>query len=105
LAESPEAPRFKMPDDACDARFPRVASRIGGYTDRMTDETDEHRLQKIESHLAHLERHYEELNQVIIEQGRLLRRLQAQSQRLTESIETAELDRIKSTNAKPPHYQ
>lgn len=65
----------------------------------------EERLQKLESHLAHVERIVDELNQVVIEQGRALRRLQAQQQRLTASVESAELDRIKSTNAKPPHYQ
>lgn len=62
-------------------------------------------LQRLESHVAHLERQYEELNQVIIEQGRVIKKLQTQQQRIAESIETAELDRIKSTNAKPPHYQ
>ena len=85
--------------------IPRAACRIGGYNSPMTDETSEHRLQRIESHLAHLERQYEELNQVIVEQGKALRRLQSQGQRLAETIETAELERIKSTNSKPPHYQ
>jgi uncharacterized coiled-coil protein SlyX len=63
------------------------------------------RLQRLESHVAHLEHQYEELNQVIIEQSRVIKRLQNQQQRIAESVETAELDRIKSTNAKPPHYQ
>lgn len=63
------------------------------------------RLLRLESHVAHLERQYEELNQVIIEQGRVIKKLQTHQQRIAESIETAELDRIKSTNAKPPHYQ
>jgi uncharacterized coiled-coil protein SlyX len=62
-------------------------------------------LQRLESHVAHLERQYEELNQVIIEQGRAIKKLQTHQQRIAESIETAELDRIKATNAKPPHYQ
>lgn len=63
------------------------------------------RLERIESYAAHLERQYEELNQVVIEQGKALRKIQAHQLRLSESVETAELDRIRSTNAKPPHYQ
>jgi uncharacterized coiled-coil protein SlyX len=61
------------------------------------------RLARIESHLAHLERHLEQLNEVVIEQGRVLRRLQSLQQRLSQTIETIELDRIKSTSARPPH--
>jgi uncharacterized coiled-coil protein SlyX len=63
----------------------------------------ERRLARIESHLAHLERHLEQLNEVVIEQGRVLRRLQSLQQRLSQTIETIELDRIKSTSARPPH--
>ena len=63
------------------------------------------RLERLESHVAHLERQYEELNQVVIEQAKSLRKLQANQQRLADMVETSELDRIKSTNAKPPHYQ
>ena len=63
------------------------------------------RLERLESHVAHLERQYEELNQVVIEQAKSLRKLQANQQRLADTVETSELDRIKSTNAKPPHYQ
>ena len=60
---------------------------------------------RIESSLAHLERQFEELNEVIIEQGRVLKRLMAQQQRIAETVEKEELDRIRSTNPKPPHYQ
>lgn len=63
------------------------------------------RLQRLESHVAHLERQYEELNQVIIDQAKTIKKLQTNQQRIAESVETAELDRIKSTNTKPPHYQ
>jgi uncharacterized coiled-coil protein SlyX len=63
------------------------------------------RLERLEAHAAHLERQYEELNGVVIEQGALIKKLQSNQQRIAETIETAELDRIKSTNAKPPHYQ
>lgn len=70
----------------------------------MNDDSSE-RLERIESNLAHLERQVEELNQIIIEQGRTIRRLTTQQQRLSESVENAELDRIRATNPKPPHYQ
>ena len=70
----------------------------------MDHETTE-RLARLESHVAHLERQYEELNQVLIEQSKTVRKLQSNQNRLAETVETAELDRIKSTNAKPPHYQ
>ena len=63
------------------------------------------RLERLESHVAHLERQYEELNGVVIEQGSVIKKLQSTQQRIAESIETAELERIKSTNARPPHYQ
>ncbi|MBI5386484.1 MAG: SlyX family protein [Verrucomicrobia bacterium] len=68
---------------------------------------DEHtaRLERIESALAHLERHYEQLNEVVIEHGRSLARIQSLLQRLGQTVENIELDRIKSTNPKPPHYQ
>ena len=63
------------------------------------------RLARLESNISHLERQYEELNQVVIEQAKTIRKLQATQQRLADTVETSELDRIKSTNAKPPHYQ
>ncbi|HEY5042494.1 MAG TPA: SlyX family protein [Verrucomicrobiae bacterium] len=70
----------------------------------MNDETSA-RLGKIESHLAHLEHQVEQLNAVVIEQGKLLERLKKEVQRQTSAMETLELERIKSNNAKPPHYQ
>ena len=63
------------------------------------------RLERLESHVAHLERQYEELNAVVIEQGAAIKKLQSAQQRIAETVEIAELDRIKATNARPPHYQ
>ncbi len=63
------------------------------------------RLERIEAHLAHVERQHDQLNEVIIEQGKLLKKLQTKVGRISDSLETEELDRIKSTNPKPPHYQ
>ena len=62
------------------------------------------RLEKLESSLAHMERVYEELNKVVIEQGRVLSRMQSQQKQVSESLQSIELERIHSTNPKPPHY-
>lgn len=70
----------------------------------MNDDLPE-RLARLESHLTHLERQFEELNEVVIEQARTIKRLTALQQQLSESVENAELDRIRATNSKPPHYQ
>jgi uncharacterized coiled-coil protein SlyX len=63
------------------------------------------RLEKVESNLAHLEHQYDQLNQVVLEQARELAKLNSVQQRISQTVEGIELDRIKSTNAKPPHYQ
>lgn len=47
----------------------------------------------------------EQLNAVVIEQGRQLDALKKLVQRQASTLETMELERIKGTNAKPPHYQ
>jgi SlyX protein len=65
----------------------------------------EDRLTQIEAHLAHVERLCDDLNGVVTGQARELDRLKRQVARLTESLEGLETERIKSTNAKPPHYQ
>jgi SlyX protein len=63
------------------------------------------RLEKIESHVAHLEHQVEQLNGVVIEQGKLVERLKREVQRQSTAMETLELERIKSNNPKPPHHQ
>ena len=70
----------------------------------MNDDTLQ-RLQKIEAHVAHLEHQVEQLNDVIIEQGKTIEQLKKQLQRQATTLESIELDRIKSTNHKPPHSQ
>lgn len=67
-------------------------------------ETNE-RLTQIESHLAHLERQVEQLNDVVLEQTRTIEQLRLQLRRIGQSLETMERDRIQATNPKPPHYQ
>jgi uncharacterized coiled-coil protein SlyX len=63
------------------------------------------RLHKLESNLAHLEHQVEQLNGVIIAQGKLVERLKKEVQRQSTAMESMELERIKSNITKPPHYQ
>jgi uncharacterized coiled-coil protein SlyX len=63
------------------------------------------RLTRLESHFTHLEHLYEQLNQVVLDQGRQLAKLTAQQSRITETVESIERERIKETNPRPPHYQ
>lgn len=62
------------------------------------------RLETIESHFAHLERQYEQLNNVVIEQGRTLARLQKEFAKVSQAVQTNEMERIRANNPKPPHY-
>ena len=69
----------------------------------MHDEISE-RLQRLESHVTHLERQVEQLNEVVIGQSKLIDRLKKEVQRQSAILKSLELDRIKSNNPKPPHY-
>jgi uncharacterized coiled-coil protein SlyX len=71
----------------------------------MANQNSEERLEKIEQDLAHLEHLFDQLNEVVVEQAKTLHRLQGNQQRIASTLETMELERIKSTNPKPPHYQ
>jgi uncharacterized coiled-coil protein SlyX len=71
----------------------------------MSEGAFEERLQKLESNLAHVEHQFDELNKVVLEQEKTIRKQQVQLQRMAQTLEAAELERIKSTNPKPPHYQ
>ena len=70
----------------------------------MPDENSQ-RINKLESHLAHLEHQVEQLNEVVIEQGKLLDRLKKETQRQSGILQALELERIRSNVQKPPHYQ
>lgn len=63
------------------------------------------RIDRLESSLAHLEHQVEQLNGVIIEQGKLLERLKKEVQRQSTAMQTMELERVKANIQKPPHYQ
>ena len=65
----------------------------------------EDRLQKLEAHITHLERQYDELNEVVIKQGRVLDRLKKELGKTSRAVETIELERIRANNAKPPHAE
>ena len=70
----------------------------------MKDETAK-RLDRIEANVAHLEHQVEQLNEVVIEQGKLVARLKKEVQRQSTAMQTLELERIKANNPKPPHHQ
>ncbi|MEO6184056.1 MAG: SlyX family protein [Verrucomicrobiota bacterium] len=63
------------------------------------------RIEKLEAHLAHLERQIDQLNEVIIQQSQELDRLKKQVGRVSQTLENSEVERIKSVDTKPPHYQ
>ena len=65
----------------------------------------EERLVNIESDLTHLEQLVGSLNQTIIEHDKTIQQLQPQVSRLTSSLEAKDIDSIKGTVTKPPHYQ
>lgn len=69
----------------------------------MPDEINQ-RFEKLEANIAHLEHQVEQLNEVIIEQGKLVDRLKKEVQRQSATMETMELERIKANNPKPPHH-
>ena len=68
------------------------------------DKPIDERLAQIETTLAHLDRLFEQLNQVVVEQAKTIARLQAQQRQLGETMQTLELERVRATNPKPPHY-
>ncbi len=70
----------------------------------MADVNSRH-IEKLEMNIAHLEHQLEQLNSVVIEQGRLLDRLKKEVQRQSSAMQTLELERIKANVQKPPHYQ
>ena len=69
----------------------------------MSDDAED-RLVRLEATFAHLEHQVEQLNGVIIEQGKELEQLKRLVQRQAQALESIELERVKSTNPKPPHY-
>ena len=63
------------------------------------------RMERVEAHLTHLEHQVEQLNQVLIQQDKVVEFLKKQVKRQSDVLETMELERIKGNQTKPPHYQ
>lgn len=68
------------------------------------DETTDERFQSIESSLAHLEHQYDQLNRIVIQQEKLLGRLQTVVDRVDGTLREFELNQVRENNTKPPHY-
>ena len=62
------------------------------------------RFDRLEAHVAHLEHLVEQLNGVVVKQGKLVDYLKKQAQRQSAVLETMELERIKANNPRPPHH-
>lgn len=71
----------------------------------MSDEQIGDKLALLESLVTHLERQYEELNQVVMEQGKALAKLTTQHDRIADSLLDIRQDEIRRDTRKPPHYQ
>ena len=69
----------------------------------MTEDAPE-RFARLESHVAHLEHQVEQLNEVVIEQGKVIERLRKQVQMQAQTLETSIMDQAKANNPKPPHH-
>ena len=69
----------------------------------MNEEISE-RFARLESHVAHLEHQVEELNGVVIEQGKVIERLRKQVLLQAQTIETSIIEQAKANNPKPPHH-
>jgi uncharacterized coiled-coil protein SlyX len=70
----------------------------------MNEETAE-RLRRIEAHVAHLEHQLEQVNDIVVEHDKLIARLRKEVQRQSNTLQSEELEQIKSRNLRPPHHQ
>jgi SlyX protein len=97
MVEPVRSSDHSRPSQAC---FDMAAGDTFGMNDEVTE-----RLTRLESTIAHLEYLTEQLNDVVTQQGRQIDQLKKKLQRQAQSLETIEMERIRSTNPKPPHYQ
>lgn len=70
----------------------------------MSDEELGEKLVRMESLIAHLEHQYEELNKVVVEQGKVLSKALSQQEKMADTLREMRQDEIRSDNRKPPHY-
>ena len=62
------------------------------------------RLNRLEANLTHLENQVEQLNEVLIAQGKAVDQLKKQVLRQAAAMETLELERMRGNNPPPPHH-
>jgi uncharacterized coiled-coil protein SlyX len=67
------------------------------------NEASRERLEQVEASLAHLEHQVEQMNEVLVHQGRQMELLKKQVRRQSAVLEGIELDRIKANQTMPPH--
>ena len=67
--------------------------------------SEDERLVRIESALAHIQQLTEALNETVIEQDKSIRRLSQRVDQLTENLADTDMKSIKDNITKPPHYQ
>lgn len=70
----------------------------------MNPSPDSERITRLEASLAHLERLFDDLNAVVVEQDRRLARLEKRLDQMAQWFEGGELDRLRQLQEKPPHY-
>lgn len=70
----------------------------------MNESGSADRILRLEAAIAHLERNYDALNTVVIEQGRQIGRLTKRLEELGETLQSQEGERFPPHNQKPPHY-
>lgn len=88
-----------------DAQFTTAFARTPvSCFNAVMDEPTSEQIQRLETSIAHLERQYEQLNEVVVEQGRLLSRLQKEFGKTSDAVLQMELERVRANNQKPPHY-
>jgi len=71
------------------------------------NQTNEEAIQgliEVQTSLAHLEKLVEDLNQVVMEQGKRIKTLEITQRRLVSTIEEIRGREIRQTDSKPPHY-
>ena len=79
--------------------------RLSLNHNQFVDDQLSERLANLESKIAHLELLADQLNEVVIGQGRELTHLKRKLDGQAQSLHAIELERIRETNPKPPHYE
>ncbi|GAB4278493.1 MAG: hypothetical protein Kow0029_21800 [Candidatus Rifleibacteriota bacterium] len=59
---------------------------------------------ELEKRITYLERYVDDLNEVVIEQGKAIKRLIAELNGLKEKSQMSPVDPVRPAYEKPPHY-